>query len=91
MVLVVYGWCLWDRFGVDSNYDTHVHLYNIYHRNKQLPSGLNIARIICEYNSKSCDIQQCNMLTQMNKIYALLVLLVAVLITTITFLYDLTI
>ncbi len=44
-------------------------LYNICHKNKQSPSGLNIARIACEYNDKSCDIQQCNMLTQMNKIY----------------------
>ncbi len=46
-----------------------VHLYNICHKNKQSPSGLNIARIACEYSIKSCDIQQCNMLTQMNKIY----------------------
>ncbi len=37
-------------------------------KNKQSPSGYNIARIACEYSIKSCDIQQCNMLTQMNKI-----------------------
>ncbi len=46
-----------------------VHLYNICHKNKQSPSGLNIARIACEYNVKSYNIQQCNMLTQMSKIY----------------------
>ncbi len=46
-----------------------VHLYNIFHKNKQSPSGLNIARIMCEYSVKSYDIQQCKMLTQMNKIY----------------------
>ncbi len=46
-----------------------VHLYNISHKNKQSPSGLNIARIACEYNVKSCDIQQSNMVTQMNKMY----------------------
>ncbi len=36
---------------------------------KQNKSGLHIARIACEYNVKSCDIQQCNILTQMNTIY----------------------
>ncbi len=53
----------------NSNNNKLVHLYNIYHKNKQSPSGFNIARIACEYNVKSCDIQQCNMLTQMNQIY----------------------
>ncbi len=53
----------------NSNNNKLVHLYNICHKNKQSPSGLNIARMACEYNAKSCDIQQCNMLTQMNKIY----------------------
>ncbi len=37
--------------------------------NAQSPSGLNITRIMCEYCVKSCDIQQCNMLPQINKIY----------------------
>ncbi len=46
-----------------------VRLYNICHKNKQSQSGLNIARIACEYSVKSCDIHQCNMLTKMNKIY----------------------
>ncbi len=46
-----------------------VHLYNICHKNKQSPSGLNIARIVCEYSVKSYDIHQCNKLTQMNNIY----------------------
>ncbi len=32
-------------------------------------SGLNSSRSACEYNNKSCDFQQCNMLDQMNKIY----------------------
>ncbi len=53
----------------NSNNNKLVHLYNICHKNKQSPSGPNIARIACEYNVKSGDIQQCNMLTQMNKIY----------------------
>ncbi len=53
----------------NSNNNKLVYLYNICHKNKQSPCGLNIARIACEYNVKSCDIQQCNMLTQMNKIY----------------------
>ncbi len=53
----------------NSNNTKLVHLYNICHKNKQSPSGLNIARIACECYVKSCDIQQCNMLTQMNKIY----------------------
>ncbi len=52
----------------NSNNNKLVHLYNICHKNKQSPTGLNIVRIACEYNIKSCDIQQCNMLTQMNKI-----------------------
>ncbi len=52
-----------------SNTNKLVHLYHICHKNKQSLSGLNIARIACEYSVKSCDIQQCNMLTQMNKIY----------------------
>ncbi len=53
----------------NSNNKRLVHLYNICHKNKQSTSGLNIARIAYEYNAKSCDIQQCNMLNQMNKIY----------------------
>ncbi len=53
----------------NSNNNKLVHLYNICDINKQSLSVLNIARIACEYNVKSCDIQQCNMLTQMNKIY----------------------
>ncbi len=53
----------------NSNNNKLVHLYNICHKNKQSPSGLNIARIVCEYDVKSCDIQQCNMLTQINKSY----------------------
>ncbi len=53
----------------NSNNNKLVHLYNICRKNKQSPSGPNITRIACEYNVKSCDIQQCNMLTQMNKIY----------------------
>ncbi len=53
----------------NSSNNKLVHLYNICHKNKQSPSGLNIARVTCEYNVKSCDIQQCNMLTQMNTIY----------------------
>ncbi len=53
----------------NSNNNKLVHLYNISHKNKQSPSGLNIASITCEYSVKSCDIHQCNMLTQMNKIY----------------------
>ncbi len=53
----------------NSNNNKLVHLYNICHINKQSPSGLNIARIACEYSVKSCDIQQCNMLTQMYKLY----------------------
>ncbi len=53
----------------NSNNNKLVHLHNICHKNKQSPSGLNIARIACEYSVKSCDIQQCNMLIQMNKIY----------------------
>ncbi len=53
----------------NSNNNKLLHLYHICHKNKQSPSCLNIARIACEYNVKSCDIQQCNMLTQMNKIY----------------------
>ncbi len=53
----------------NSNNNKLVYLYNICHKNKQSPSGLNIARIACEYNVKSCAIQQCNMLTQMNKMY----------------------
>ncbi len=53
----------------NSSNNKLVHLYNICHKNKQSPSGLNIARIACEYNVKSCDIQQCNMLIQLNNIY----------------------
>ncbi len=53
----------------NSNNNKLVHLYNICHKNKQSPSGLNIARIACEYDDKSCDIIQRNMLTQMNKSY----------------------
>ncbi len=41
-----------------------VHLYDIFHKNKQSQIGLNIVKIACEYNVKSC-----NMLTQMNKVY----------------------
>ncbi len=40
----------------NSNNNKLVHVYNICHKNKQSPSGLNIARITCEYNVKSCDI-----------------------------------
>ncbi len=43
--------------------------YKICNKNKQSPIGLNIARIEYEYNSMFCDIQQCNMFTQMNKLY----------------------
>ncbi len=50
----------------NSNNNKLVHLYNICYKNKQSQSGLHIARIACEYNVKSCNIQQCNMLTQMN-------------------------
>ncbi len=46
-----------------------VHLYSICHKNKQSPSGLDNARIACEYSVKSCDIQQYNILTQMKRIY----------------------
>ncbi len=53
------------QFLSNSNNNKLVHLYNICHKNKQSPSGLNIARITYEYNVKSCDFQQCNMLTQM--------------------------
>ncbi len=53
----------------NSNNNKLVHLYNICHKSKQSPSGLNIARIACKYSVKSYDIQQCNMLTQMSKIY----------------------
>ncbi len=53
----------------NSNNNKLVHLHNICHKNKQSPNGLNIARIACEYKVKSCDIQQCIMLTQMNKTY----------------------
>ncbi len=53
----------------NSNINKLVHLYNICHKNKQSPSGLNIVRIECKYNVKSCDIQQSNMLIQMNKTY----------------------
>ncbi len=52
-----------------SNNNKLIHLYNIWHKNKQSPSGLNIVKIACEYNVKSCDTQQCDMLTQMNNIY----------------------
>ncbi len=44
----------------NSNNSKIVHFYNICHKNKQSPSGLNIARIVCEYSVKSCDIQQCD-------------------------------
>ncbi len=53
----------------NSSNNKIVHLYNICHKHKQSSIGLNIARISCKYNVKSCNIQQCNMLTQMNKIY----------------------
>ncbi len=53
----------------NSNNNKLVHLYNICHKNKQSPSGLNIARIACKYSVKSCEIQQCNILSLMNKIY----------------------
>ncbi len=53
----------------NSNNNNLVHFYNICHKNKQSPRGLDNARIACEYNVKSCNIQQCNMLTQMNKTY----------------------
>ncbi len=53
----------------NSSNNKLVYLYNICHKNKQSSSGLNISKIAYEYNVKSCDIQQCNMLTQMNTIY----------------------
>ncbi len=53
----------------NSNNDKLGHLYNVCHKNKQSPSGLNIARIACEYEIKTSDIQQSNMLSLMNKVY----------------------
>ncbi len=50
----------------NSNNNKPVHLYNICHKNKQSPSGLNITSVACEYSVKFYDIQQYNMLTQMN-------------------------
>ncbi len=52
-----------------NNNNNLVHLYNICHKNKQSPSGLNIARMITFEYVKSSDNQQCNMLTQIYKIY----------------------
>ena len=45
------------------------HLYKVCHKNKQSTSGLNIAWIAGEYEIKTSDIQQCNILTLMNKVY----------------------
>ncbi len=42
---------------------------SVWARLSKTESGLNIARIACEQSVKSCDVQQSNMLTQMNKIY----------------------
>ncbi len=51
----------------DSTNNKLVHLYSIYHKNKHSTSGINIARISCEYSVKFCDIQQCNMLKKNKK------------------------
>ncbi len=53
----------------DNNNNKLVHFYNICNKNKQSPSCLNIGGIVCEYTARSCDIHQCNMLTQMIKVY----------------------
>ena len=53
----------------DNNNDKLAHLYNVCHKHKQSPSGLNVARIACEYETKTSDIQQRNMLSLKNKFY----------------------